>query len=211
MAFTEMMVRALLAVDKVHEECLGCGYAPGYVTIKQFTTLVKQLKDVEIEIKEVNVETKFLMGFVERTNGGKKCTIYVGKNAKPREKRVALAKELCQILCDTQADFSPNGLDTLERLCTNIYDIDAAENVAYRSEVVAENVVIEVLYPLQYRNEDHSLVKLGRATVEDIADHYNLPVILVQKALADPFHSQSQKFWEEAKRRLKTNLTGTDG
>lgn len=177
----------------LNEELWRSGIDSSAMSLKQLAEHVTKLCDVEIEFKQVDVENVIILGHIERYGeDGKKAIIYVVKNISDRFKHAVIAKELCQLLLDTSEDWQPDGEDTLQKLVVPTLEIDSAENVAIRSERLAERLSWELLYPIELRRND-----LANAVAHElIATRVRLPIQIVGLLLSKAYMSWCNKWWE---------------
>ncbi len=163
-----------------------------HMSLKELADHVTKLCGVEVEFRQVDVETDHIFGHIEVYDNGKRAVIYVVKNISDRFKHAVIAKELCQLLLDNQEDWQPDGKDTLQKLVVPIVEIDAAENVAVRSEQLAERLSWELLYPLELRRKD---LDEGQSH-EQIAGRVRLPVQIVAILLSSSYMAWCQRWWD---------------
>lgn len=167
------------------------GVDPDKLSIEELQEHISETFKVQIEVKLLDVEVKAVYGFIMRYDDGKRACVYIVKNISPRWKRLVGVKELCHVVVDIEEDWNPNGLDTLQRLMTQPLDIDAVENLAFRSEHIAELVALEIIYPHENRRED---IAAGAKT-DLIAAKYKLPETIIQMVLSPVYMSMCDKYW----------------
>lgn len=173
------------------------GRAPEYLSIDELTEYVEKLTGVSVTFKQVDAEAEHIWGWLERYDSdGKRAVIYIVKNIPDRAKPAVGAKELCQLLLDQHEDWQPDGQDTLERLVTPQVELDTPDNLAVRSEVMAERLSYEILYPLELRRSHLAAISKGVTTVAEIATLVRLPVTTVEMLLADNYMRWSHRWWE---------------
>lgn len=184
------------------------GVDPEKLSIDELRDHISEMFDVEIEVKLLDVEVKAVYGFIMRYEGGKRACVYIAKNIPPRWKRLVGVKELCHVVVDVAEDWNPNGVDTLQRLMTWTVDLDAAENLAVRSEHIAEMVALELIYPLESRRDD---ITNGEKT-DQIAAKYKLPENVVQMVLQPAYLASCDKYWRavDDARRAKVSAENAD-
>ncbi|THD61069.1 hypothetical protein [Phenylobacterium sp.] len=173
------------------------GRAPEYLSIAELADYVTNLTGVTITFKQVDAETDHIWGWLERYGPeGKQATIYIVKNIPERAKPAVAAKELCQLLLDEHEDWQPDGQDTLERLVTPQVELDTPDNLAVRSEVMAERLSYEILYPVELRRKHVEDIAQGAKAVPEIAAVVRLTVTTVEMLLADNYMRWATRWWE---------------
>ncbi len=165
---------------------------PAHVSPKQLADHVSALCGVQFEYAGVDVETDHIFGHIERYEDGKTAKIYVVTNSPERYHVPIIAKELCQILLDSKEDWKWDGSDTLQRLAGQIIEYDAPENVAVRSEELAERLSWEILYPYELRLTDLA----EGLSVEAIATKRRLPILIVELVLAPSDLAWCKRWWD---------------
>ena len=167
------------------------GVDPEKLSIDELRDHISEMFEVEIDMKLLDVEVEAVYGFIMRYENGKRACVYIAKNIPPRWKRLVGVKELCHVVVDVEEDWNPNGLDTLQRLMTWTIDMDAEENLAVRSEHIAEMVALELIYPLENRRAD---IAAGEKT-DQIAAKYKLPETIVQMVVSPAYIKSCDKYW----------------
>ncbi|MEH6699389.1 MAG: hypothetical protein V7672_11860 [Brevundimonas sp.] len=173
------------------------------LSVDELCDYVGQEFSVNITIQVLDVETKAVLGFIMRYEEGRRACVYIVKNTPIRWKRLVGVKELCHVVVDTEEDFNPNGVDTLQRMMSLVADMDAIENLALRSEHIAEMVALELIYPHEDRRAHMDAIGRGEATFADIGTRYRLPEIIIQMILTPAYLAMCDKYWravDEARR-----------
>ncbi|HEY3694200.1 hypothetical protein [Phenylobacterium sp.] len=176
----------------LNEALWDSGIDSTHMSLRQLADHVTKLCGVVVEFKQVDVETDHIFGHIEVYDDGKRAIVYVVKNISERFKHAVIAKELCQLLLDKAEDWQPDGKDTLQKLVVPIVEIDAQENIAVRSEQLAERLSWELLYPIELRRKD---IAEGQSH-EQIAGRVRLPVQIVGILLSASYMSWCQRWWD---------------
>lgn len=179
------------------------GVDPEKLSIDELRDHISEMFEVEIDMKLLDVEVEAVYGFIMRYDKGKRACVYIAKNIPPRWKRLVGVKELCHVVVDVEEDWNPNGLDTLQRLMTWTIDMDAEENLAVRSEHIAEMVALELIYPLENRRED---IAAGEKT-DQIAAKYKLPEAIVQMVVSPAYLASCDKYWRAVEAARQASLS----
>lgn len=180
---------------KINNALWMSGIDSQYVRIDQLRAHIAETYGVEIDLEVVDVENDHVLGFIERYEGGRRARVYLVKNMGPRQKRLVATKELCHIAIDSEEDFSTDAMDTLERMVTFGLDQDAPENAAVRSEVLAELVAWELLYPHENRRADKDGVLRGDIQLSTLAQRYQIPEHAIEMILRAPYLEMCDKYW----------------
>jgi len=176
----------------------GPGIDPIAMSVDEFAEHVERTHGVKVEFFELDVdELSHVYGFIERYGAeGEVAKIYIAKSIGPRWIRFVGIKELCQIVLDTVADFQPDGEDTLERLVAPAsLDLNTDENIAVRSERVAEYLAFELAYPHELRLRDLKRLEAKEVTIAELGVHYKIPNHVVESVLSKPYIQFAQNWW----------------
>jgi hypothetical protein len=165
------------------------------MSVDEFKDYVSQKCGVSITLRTVDAETGHVYGFVERYDDGKSAIINIVKNIPDRFKPAVATKELCQILFDVREDWQTNAGDTLARLVIPNTEPDAPENIAVRSENLAEQLSWELLYPIELRRADLEKIAEKTLTIAGVAARVRLPVQIVSLLLSAPYMEWCGKWW----------------
>lgn len=182
---------------KINEALWMGGVDPQYMSIDELQDHICDSFGVEIDLAVVDVENDHVLGFIERYEGGRRARVYLVKNMGPRQKRLVAVKELCHIAIDVEEDYSTNAIDTLERMVTVGLDKDAPENLAVRSEHLAEMVAWELLYPFENRQKDKEAMVAGQTTKAALAQQYKIPEHVIEMVLRTPYLDMCEKYWRK--------------
>lgn len=183
------------AAEKLNAALWHCGVDPAFMSVDQLHQLVEENWKVSVSFELVDVETDHVRGFIERYDAGCVAKIYIVKNMTPREKRLVGTKELCQVVLDQEPDWNTDGQDTLSRLVSTVVDFDAPENAAIRSEMAAQILAQELLYPHELRRADLAALEAGTVTLEELAGRYKIPVDAVEEVLAPSYLADCDRYW----------------
>lgn len=187
--------------EEVNADLWQAGIDSAYMSVEELTEYVTKKCGVTISFKAVDAETARVFGFITRYKGGD-AVIYIGKNIPDRFKPAVATKELCQILLDTEEDWRTDGIDTLERLVVPNIEVDAPENIAVRSEQLAERLSWELLYPIELRRRDLNEIAENKASMPEVAARVRLPLQIVALLLSAPYMEWCNRWWLAiAKRR----------
>lgn len=192
---TEKIQSGFELARRLHEALWMRAVDPQYLSVDELRDVISEMFDVDIKLKTLDVEASTVLGFIERWEGGRKACVYIVKNIGIRWKRLVAVKELCHVGIDIEEDWNPDGLDTLQRLMTNPPDIDAVENLAFRSEHIAEMVGIELLYPFENRRGDIEALQRGETRTDILAARYRLPEGVIQMVLSPVYMAMCGKYW----------------
>lgn len=194
MKHQEKLLLAFEVARTINEALWMSGVDPQYVRVDQLQNHIAETWGVRIELYVVDVENDHVLGFIERYDDGK-AKVYLVKTIGNRQKRLVAVKELCHVAIDVQEDFSIDAIDTLERMVTFGLDIDAPENLALRSETLAEMVSWELLYPHEYRRRDKEALAQGTTTLALLAQKYQIPENTIALVLRGPYLDMCDQYW----------------
>ncbi len=200
----DKLLAVFLAADRLNESFFMEGDSPYHLSVQLLVEHVQKAFGVTITFGLLDLETEHVFGFIERYGEeGKEAKVYIVKNITPRFKRLVGTKEISQIILDTPDDWRTDGKDTLERICSPIFDIDLPENVAVRSEAYAEVLSWELLYPFELRKTDLENVLKKATTFSDLAAKYGVPTHVIEQALSKPYMDLCGRYWDHIAKSRK--------
>ncbi len=205
----EKLFKMFEAARRLNEALWLSAIDSTYMSVEELAECITKEFGVEISFYYVDVENEHVYAHIERYDNGKTCRIYVVKNIPERFKHPVIAKELCQIVLDDESDWQPDGKDTLQRFAMGApMEWDAAENAGYRSDILAERLSWELLYPLEMRRKDIET----KIPHDIIAQRVRLPVQIVDPLLTPAYMSWCESWWKltiEAYQALKGSAENT--
>jgi hypothetical protein len=200
-AIHDKLAAVFRAAAKINENLWldGPGINSTAMSVDEFAEHVEHTYKVQVEFFELDVdEIEHVYGFIERYgDSGEVAKVYIAKSIGPRWIRFVGIKELCQIVLDAPGvDFQVDGEDTLQRLIAPASpDLNAEENGAVRSELVAEYLAYELAYPHELRVQDLKRLEAKEVTVAELGVHYKIPNHIVETVLAKPYMQFAQSWW----------------
>ncbi len=168
------------------------------LSIESLRWVLESMYQRRILTSLVPFEGEFIRGMVERWKD--RLQIYVRAN-QPRDwLRFTAVKEMCHAFIDEPADWSTEGVKTLDGVLVEYRLTEGA--VAPRtaqSEIFAELAAIELLYPYDDRVRDLAKLAAPNAdlSITKIANYYGIPTAMVSRALASGHHTFSTRIWNE--------------
>lgn len=191
----DKLAMAFEVARKINHALWMGGVDPQFLRVDDLQAHIAQTFNVQIDLEVVDVENDHVLGFIERYDGGRRARVYLVKNIGPRQKRLVAVKELCHIAIDVAEDFSTNAIDTLERMVTVGLDQNAPENLALRSEHLAEMVAWELLYPHENRRADRESLARQETSKAALALQYKIPEDVIEMVLRGPYLDMCDKYW----------------
>ena len=197
----EKLTAVFRAAAKINENLWldGPGIDSIAMSVDEFKEHIEGTYGVQVQFFELDVDdVDHVYGFIERYgDNGEIARVYIAKSIGPRWVRFVGIKELCQIVLDTPGlDFQPDGEDTLQRLVAPAPDINTGENVALRSELVAQYLAFEISYPHDLRLKDLKRLETKEVTVAELGVHYKIPNHVVEAVLSKPYIEFAQRWWD---------------
>lgn len=177
-------------------EAIWTGDDAGALSIDRFKSIVCDMYAVEIDMFEVDFEGSHLRGMIEVYNGGRQAKIYIRTNQSLPWKRYVAVKELCHVVIDRKEDWSPHGIETLEKLIVG--DVLLGEHNGALSERLAEVTALELVYPHEHRRPDLAKIQAGQLTYEAIAAERSIPVEIVKRVLIQSYLNMCDILWRTA-------------
>jgi Zn-dependent peptidase ImmA (M78 family) len=186
-----------LAAGLLENLTIGSSISGKYViSVEQMKDVVEAQSGWIIEKKRVPFAASHLRGRIERYINGsnKRAIIHIRDDQDEYWKRYVFAKELMHLVVDSEIDLSPYGDKRIEELISYGYFGDPSiEGLACdptQSEVIAEIVALEVLYPLHLRSEDLEKRSKRETDINSIARKYGIPMTKAGIALSKRYLEQ---------------------
>lgn len=167
------------------------GDEAGDVSIENVQQVISRLTGLPIEKLLVDFEGTTLRGNIERYDD--RAVIHVRAGLSPNWQRFTVVKEMCHILLDEKEDWSTDVVTTISDLLS-FSGLDGDESAPLRSEKLAELMALELIYPLEFRDEDRAFLDAG-GKVSDLADKRKVPPLWIERALAPGYIELCKDAW----------------
>ena len=199
--YTTKLESAFRKVRDIQEFVRAYVIAPDKVPVSVEDTqwAIEQKYELKISKELVDFPAVHIRGMIERYEDGR-ANIFIRLRQDTDAEinkywhRFIAVKEMAHLAIDEKEDWNTDGCRTIDELIKD-HGFDgmrpAAEEI--QSEVLAELVAIEILYPMEFRQGD-----LDRgATNSALAAEYEVPQYVVQRALAPGSMKRSRALWHE--------------
>lgn len=169
------------------------------VSVEDIQWAIEQKYGLKITKELVDFTAVHIRGMIERYESGS-ANVFIRLNqdfdadVNRYWHRFIAVKEMAHLAIDEREDWNPDGCETIEELIKD-HGFDGMRPAAdeIQSEVLAELVAIELLYPMEFRQGD-----LDRGTVNPIlAAEYQVPQYVIQRALAPSHMKRARALWHE--------------
>jgi len=177
------------------------------VSIDDLRYVVGDMYDIEINMKLVDFGSEHLRGMVESCNHGTKtANVYVKKSQNSEWRRFIAAKELSQLIVDEDEDWNPDGVDTIDGLIQEAQfpqstSEDESENQCapthLQSEMLAQAVALEILFPFEYRVKCKEDYDNGARTLDDLSQQFGIPEYAINWMFSEQYHTVACEIWAE--------------
>ena len=105
-------------------------------------------------------------------------------------------KELCHFICDIEEEFQVDPLKSLNQIVEDSADtLLISKSPTEIAEELAEMMALELLYPLENREEDVRLIS-DKASISEIAKKRKIPSSYLERALNPKYHSAICAVWK---------------
>jgi Zn-dependent peptidase ImmA (M78 family) len=153
------------------------------ISLKDLMWVIGDMYDIKVSIYEVDYVGEFTRGLIERYADRARILIRAGIHERLR--KFVVAKELSHIIIDEREDWSPLGSETIRKAMIERASLTELHRLSpsTMSETYAHAAAIELLYPLEYREDDAVKLQNGELTLQELADHYQIPPFLIEHAL----------------------------
>jgi hypothetical protein len=164
--------------------------------IENIERVVEAMTGLKIEKKEVETHGSIIRGLTERYDD--RALILIRSDQPLEWKKYTAVKEYCHLVYDSQDEFEPNPLETLDQLVMRRgLDLDEAVSPAIISERIAELMALEIIYPLEVRAEDAAALKSGGSKVmDDLVKLRHVPAVHIESAVREAYIESCQALWK---------------
>lgn len=165
----------------------------GAVRVENLQHVIERMTRTKVEKYSVPFDGTIIRGLYERYTD--RVVIYIRKGQSLEWVRYTIVKELCHLLNDQQSEFSPKGEDTIKELVkfAGLAPGDGMSDVM-QSERLAEITALELVYPLEFREQDRSALQNG-STFADIARKRQVPSAWVQRGTTAAYIESCKTYW----------------
>jgi hypothetical protein len=176
------------------------------VSIDDLCWVVGDMYGIDINLVLVDFVSQHLRGMVESNNHGtKSANVYVQKNQDSEWRRFIAAKELSQLIIDEEEDWNSLGVDTIDGLIKEEQfpqsDAECTEDdIApkhLQSEMLAQAVALEILFPFEFREKCKQQCIDGLSTIDDLSQHFGIPEYAIMWAFNEHYVELSTETWAE--------------
>jgi Zn-dependent peptidase ImmA (M78 family) len=160
------------------------------IRVENIQHIVERLTKLKVEKRAVQFEGGIVRGNYERHSDHIVINIRSGQ---PIEwVRYTITKELCHAVNDLPEEFSPQAEHTIRGLLQYAgVAMEDTASPALQSERLAELIAIELLYPIEFREED---IKSG-ASVREIVARRGIPSSIIQRCHIPSHLDACKHFW----------------
>lgn len=153
--------------------------------------IIEEQTEYSVLIRSVSFQATHIFARVEKYKDHT-ATIDVRHDLSEQWKRFVTAKELLHLIIDKDEDMSPYGDETLDKLLTDGHIGIVSQNgdkPPAQSELIAEVAALELLYPIQNREDDLKAVSSGKITHTKLAIRYGIPPNFIDTAFSNGYLS----------------------
>jgi Zn-dependent peptidase ImmA (M78 family) len=164
------------------------------VDIENLQRIIELMTGFTIEKLLVLTDSQFHRALVERFDDGTRNVIYVMSDEPESEQRFATVKELCHILADGPGDFQVDPCITIDAVKDGSPPFGDGSLTEKNSEVLAEMIALELIYPMDMRRHDRERLQAG-VSAEAIATERLIPVRYVYRGCEDGWFNFCSAIW----------------
>ncbi len=178
----------------------------GKIRVENVERAVEILTGTTISKEIVDFDGEHLRGVTEKYEGNI-AKIYIRK-AQPIEwQKYAAVKECSHILYDDpDEDYDADPVKILKFLTSNDpFQMDAGHSPAEISEKIVEVLALEIIYPIEWREEDRKFLEAGGA-MADLVEKRHVPAIHIQRGCAESLISTSKAMWAAINQAHKEDI-----
>lgn len=158
---------------------------------------VEQTYGVKIEICRVPLNSELLRGMIEIYED--RSVIYIDDASNLEWSRYVFTKEACHhLLKDPEfCTADPVGIIESVLLDISVEDGKSMPGKDVLSEELVKFAVIELLFPIDFRDNCKAEINEKKTSIYDIAARFQIPMHLVEVALSDPYMDIAKRIWDE--------------
>lgn len=164
--------------------------------IENIERVVEVMTGLRIDKKEVKTGGSIIRGLTERYEDS--ALILIRADQPLEWKKYTTVKEYCHLVYDDEAEFEPNPLETLEQLVMRRgLDLDETLSPAIISERIAEIMALEIIYPVELRQQDAATLKDGGArAMDDLVKLRHVPAVHIESAVRPTYLESCLGIWK---------------
>ena len=158
---------------------------------------IEQTYNVKIETRKVPLDSELVRGMIETYEG--RSTIYIDDRLNLEWSRYVFAKEACHHLLKDPEFYTDDPIGIIKSVLwdVSVEDGNSTPSLDVLSEELTKFAVIELLFPIEFRDSCKAQINANEASIYDIAARFEIPMHLVEIALSDSYMAIATKIWGE--------------
>lgn len=168
----------------------------GRIRVENVEKATEILKGASITKEIVDFKGEHLRSVNERYSDGS-ARIYVRANQSIEWQKYSAVKEYSHILLDNPSeDYGTDPVKILEFLTSNDpFVFEGGHTPAESSEKMAEILALEIVYPLEFRQQDREHLDSG-GSISDLVEKRHVPAVHIQSGSNPAVIQGSRRIWE---------------
>lgn len=180
------------------------------VSVEDVLSVISECCGYSITVNAVQYEGVHTRGLVEINPNKKEATIYFRASQTPYEQRFVVVKEASQLIVNSGPDdCSTYGVDTISGMLQDAYSRETGQHTEQprpvQSDVLAEFVAIEIMYPYGCRMHDEVQARSAPLNYPTLAKKYEIPHFVIAKGLNPANMAISSDLWSKVYADIKAS------
>ncbi len=167
------------------------------VSIDNLKFAIEHTYNVKIETRMVPLGSKLIRGMIEVYEG--ESIVYIDDKLNLAWSRYVFAKEACHHLLKGTEYYTDDPIGVIEDILldVSVEDGSSTPGLDVQSEELTKYAVIELLFPMDFRDSCKNEINANNTSIYDIAARFEIPMHLVEIALTDVYMEFAKKVWGE--------------
>lgn len=168
----------------------------GRVRVENIQKAVEDLTGKKIVKKLVDFQAEHLRSVTEIYDDGT-ARIYIRENQKIEWQKYGAVKEYSHLLYDDpREDYEVDPVKILKFLTSNTpFQLDAGHTPAEVSEKMTEILTLEIIYPIEWREEDRAFLENG-GQISELVEKRHVPAVHIQRGCSEAAIASSKAIWD---------------
>lgn len=176
----------------------------GRVRVENVERAVEEMTGKKISKYLVDFPADHLRSVTETYSDGT-AKIFVRKSQSIEWQKYAAIKEYSHILYDIpEEDYEVDPVKILTFLTSNTpFALDAGHDPAELSEKMTEILALEIIYPIEWRDEDKAHLEAG-GQISELVEKRHVPAVHIQRGCSETAIATSKAVWAALNAHSKT-------
>ena len=167
------------------------------ISMDNLNFAIEQTYGVKIETRKVPLGSKLIRGMIETYKD--RSIISIDDKLNLPWSRYVFTKEVCHHLLKGAEFYTDDPIGVIEDILldVSVEDGSSTPGLDVQSEELTKYAVIELLFPMKFRDNCKDKISANDTSIYDIAARFEIPMHLVEIALTDVYMEFTKKVWGE--------------